>query len=41
MKLIHMDGFNGILGIGKEEEVVMILDKLIGRKKLLLHLLVF
>ena len=36
-----MDGFNGILDIGKEEEVKMILDKLIGGKELLVDLLVF
>ena len=36
-----MDGFNGILGIGKVEEVMMILDKLIGGKKLLADLSVF
>ena len=35
-----MDGFNGILDIGKEEEVKMIIDKLIGGKELLVDLLV-
>ena len=29
-----MVGFNGILDIGKEEEVKMILDKLVGGKKM-------
>ena len=29
-----MDGFNGILDIRKEEEVKMILDKLIAGKKI-------
>ena len=36
-----MDGFNGILGVGKEEEVKMILDKLRDGKKLLVDLRVF
>ena len=36
-----MDGFNGILDIGKEEEVKMIKDRLIDGKKLLVDLLVF
>ena len=36
-----MDGFNGILDIGKEEEVKMIKDKYIDGKKLLIDLLVF
>ena len=36
-----MDGFNGNLDIEKEEEVVMILDKLADGKKLLVGLLVF
>ena len=36
-----MDGFNSILGIGKVEEVMMILDKLIGGRKLLVDLLGF
>ena len=36
-----MDGFNGILDIGKEEEVKMIKDKLIDGKELLVDLLVF
>ena len=36
-----MDGFNGILDIGKEEGVKMILDKLMGGKELLVDLLVF
>ena len=36
-----MVGFSGILDIEKEEEVVMILDKLGDRKKNLIDLLVF
>ena len=36
-----MFGFNGILDIGKEEEVMMIKDKLIDGKELLVDLLVF
>ena len=36
-----MDGFNSILEIGKEEEVKMILEKLIDGKELLVDLLVF
>ena len=36
-----MAGLSGILDIGKDEEVVMILDKLIGGKELLLDLVVF
>ena len=36
-----MDGFNGILDIGKEEKVKMIKDRLIGRKRLIIDLLVF
>ena len=36
-----MDGFNGILDTGKEEEVVIILDELVGGKILLVDLLVF
>ena len=36
-----MDGFNGFLDIGKEEEVKMIFDKLVDGKELLLDLLVF
>ena len=37
-----MDGFNGILDIGKEEEEVkMIKDRLIDGKELLVDLLVF
>ena len=36
-----MVGFSGILDIEKEEEVVMILDKLVDRKKNLIDLLVF
>ena len=35
-----MVGFNGDLDVGKEEEVVMILDKLIDGKELLVDLLV-
>ena len=37
---IHMDGFNGILDIGKEEEVKMIKDRLVDGKELLIDLLV-
>ena len=36
-----MDGFNGILDILMEEEEMMIKDKLIDEKKLLVDLLVF
>ena len=36
-----MVGFSGILDTGKEEEVMMILDKLAGGKKFLVGLLVF
>ena len=36
-----MAGLSGILDIGKDEEVVMILNKLIGGKELLLDLVVF
>ena len=36
-----MVGFNGILDIGKEEEVVMIKDRLVDGKELLVDLLVF
>ena len=36
-----MGGFSGILDTGKEEEVVMILDKLVGGKRLLVDFLVF
>ena len=36
-----MDSFNGILDIGKEEEVKMIIDRLIDGKELLVDLLVF
>ena len=36
-----MVGFSGILDIGKEEEVVMVLDKLVDGKELLIDLLVF
>ena len=36
-----MAGFNGILDIGKEEEVMMIKDKLTDGKELLGDLLVF
>ena len=35
-----MDDFNGILDNGKEEEVKMIKDRLIGGKRLLIDLLV-
>ena len=36
-----MDDFNGILDIGKEEEVKMIKDRLIGGEEFLVDLLVF
>ena len=36
-----MDGFGGILDIGKEEEVKMMKDKLIDGKELLVDLKVF
>ena len=36
-----MADLSGILDIGKEEEVMMILDKSIGGKELLIDLLVF
>ena len=36
-----MDGFSGILDIGKEEEVKMIKDKLVDGKGLLVDLKVF
>ena len=36
-----MVGFNGILHIGKEEELKMIKDKLVDGKELLVDLLVF
>ena len=36
-----MVGFSGILDIGKEEEVVMIKDKLVDGKELLIDWLVF
>ena len=36
-----MVGFSGILDIVKEEDLKMVLDKLLGGKKLLLDLLVF
>ena len=36
-----MDGFNGILDIGKEEGVKMIKDKLVDGKELLVDFLVF
>ena len=36
-----MDGFSGILDTGKEEEVKMILDKLVDGKELLIDLLLF
>ena len=36
-----MDGFNGILDVGKVEEVEMIRDELIGGKRSLVDLLVF
>ena len=41
MKLIHMVGFNGILGIGKEEDLKMIKDRLADGKELLVDLKVF
>ena len=40
-EMIHIFGFSGILDIGKEEEVVMVLDKLVNGKELLVDLLVF
>ena len=36
-----MVDFNGILDIGKEEEVVMIKDRLVDGKELLVDLLLF
>ena len=36
-----MDGFNGTIDIGMEEEVKMMKDKLIDGKKLLVDLLIF
>ena len=36
-----MDGFNDILDTGKEEDVKMILDKLVDGKELLIDFLVF
>ena len=36
-----MDGFNGILDTGKEEEVKMILGKLVDGKESLVDLLIF
>ena len=36
-----MDGFNGILDTGKEEEVKIIKDKLADGKELLVDLFVF
>ena len=36
-----MVGFSGILDIGNEQEVVMIKDKLVDGKELLIDLLVF
>ena len=36
-----MDGFNGILDIGKEDEVKMIKDELVDGKELLADFLVF
>ena len=36
-----MVGFSGILDIVKEEDLKMVLDKLLGGKELLLDLLVF
>ena len=36
-----MVGFSGILDTGKEEEVVMTLDRLVDGKELLVDLLVF
>ena len=36
-----MDGFNGILDTGKEEDLKMIKDRLIDGKELLIDLLVF
>ena len=36
-----MNGFNGILDIGKEEEVMMVKGKLVGGKEFLVDLKVF
>ena len=36
MKLIYMVGFNGTLGIGKEEYLKIIKDKLVDGKELLI-----
>ena len=41
MKLILMVGFNGILDIGKEENLKMMKDKLLNGKKLLVDLKAF
>ena len=41
IKLIHMVGLNGILGIGKEEDLKMIKGKLIDGKELSVDLKVF
>ena len=41
MELIHMVGFNGILDIGREEDLQMIRDKLIDGVELLVDLRVF
>ena len=38
MKLILMVGFNGILDIGKEEDLKMMRDKLVDGKELLVDL---
>ena len=41
MGLIHVGGFNGILDIGKEEDLKMIKDKLVDEKELLVDLKIF
>ena len=41
MGLIHMDGFNGILDTGKEEDLKMVKEKLVDGKELLVDLKVF
>ena len=41
MKLIPVVGFSGILDTGKEEDLKMIRDKLVGGKEFLVELKVF
>ena len=41
MKLIFMVGFNGILDIGKEEDLKMTKNKLVDGKELLVDLKAF